>query len=188
MEPEDSQPDDPALSPDSTELPNEEASEEIEFQQQHSIERDEAELLASESLSPIDEAPDAEGEPHSSHLHTIDDTSDAGPIADEARTPPVDDAVTRDWAHELSPQRIVVELNHIETAVREVLEGRDTKRKRKLSGTRRWRELEEDIIQWRVSGRVDQKGLKTLEELVIRRHTLFQRLNFLAGTRPTWNT
>ena len=69
-----------------------------------------------------------------------------------------------------------------------MLEGRDSRRKRKLGGTRRWMELEEDIIQWYYAGRFDEPTLQRLRELVSKRHYLFRRLRFIAGTRPTWNT
>ena len=88
----------------------------------------------------------------------------------------------------MSFHKIVVELNRVESEVRRLLDGRDTKRKRKLSGTRRWLELEEDIIGWRHSGKMDDSMIQQVQQLVARRHYLFRRLSFVAGTRPTWNT
>lgn len=92
------------------------------------------------------------------------------------------------WDRECSAQRIAVELRRIESEVRRLLDDHDTKRKRKLAGTRRWNELEEDLIQWKFSGRVNEDVLRRLHSLVMQRHHLFYRLKFLAGTRPTWNT
>ncbi len=95
---------------------------------------------------------------------------------------------TGDWEDELSAHRVAVELRRIESDVRAIIEERDPKRKRKLSGTYRWHELEDDIITWRFSGRFDEDTLRRLQELIGRRHCLFHRLRFLASTRPTWNT
>jgi hypothetical protein len=85
-------------------------------------------------------------------------------------------------------RRIGAELNQLEVDVREILDAIDPRRKRKLSGTRRWHELQEDIIQWRFTSRVDESALKRLNELVARRHYLFRQLEFLSVTRPTWNS
>ena len=119
-----------------------------------------------------------------------DDTSDAAAIQDEPA--PANSKETTlsqpDWATEVSARKIGIELKHIEEHVRNLLEDRDTRRKRKLGGTRRWHELEEDIINWRHAGRIDRDTLNRLHEMVARRHHLFQRLRFLAGTRPTWNS
>ncbi len=95
---------------------------------------------------------------------------------------------TGDWENELSAHRVAVELRRIESEVRAMLEDRDPKRKRKFTGTHRWHELEEDIISWRFSGRFDEDTLRRAQELINRRHYLFQHLRFLASTRPTWNT
>lgn len=94
----------------------------------------------------------------------------------------------RDWSNELSSHKVIVELKKIETDVREILGERDPKRKRKLAGTRRWQELEDDILSWRYTDRFDETNLARLNELITRRHYLFGRLRFLAATRPTWNT
>ena len=95
---------------------------------------------------------------------------------------------TGDWQNELSAHRVAVELRRIESDIRTLLEERDPKRKRKLSGTHRWNELEDDILSWRFSGRFDEETLRRMQELIGRRHHLFRHLRFLASTRPTWNT
>jgi len=134
-----------------------------------------------------DEAPPAEAAPASDGY---DDISDTDAIAEEDRPAPLGQGKTENhnWSDEISAQKIALELKHIETEVRQRLEGRDTRRKRKLAGSRRWHELEEDIIAWRHSGKIDEPTLNRLHELVGKRHYLFRRLSFLAGTRPTWNS
>jgi len=112
----------------------------------------------------------------------------AGPPESAAATTAVHVEQTGDWEHELSAHRVAVELRRIESDVRAIIEERDPKRKRKLSGTHRWHELEDDIISWRFNGRFDEDSLRRLHELIGRRHYLFHRLHFLASTRPTWNT
>ncbi len=120
-----------------------------------------------------------------------DDTSDADAIVDE---PDRSTAATGEgsslpnWDHETSVRSIAVELKRVEEEVRALLEGRDSKRKRKLAGTRRWLELEEDILAWRFTGKVDEPTLDRLRQLITRRHHLFRRLRFMGSTRPTWNT
>jgi len=96
--------------------------------------------------------------------------------------------VEPNWQRETSAHRIAVELKRIETEVRAILDVQDSRRKRKLTGSRRWRELEEDMIRWHFTSRIDQSALKRLGELVPKRNFLFQRLHFLAGTRVGWNT
>lgn len=108
------------------------------------------------------------------------DSAAAAPIAHPEQT--------GDWENELSAHRVAVELRRVESEVRALLEERDPKRKRKLSGTSRWQELEEDIVSWRFSGRFNEDALRRVQELIARRHYLFNRLRFLASTRPTWNT
>jgi hypothetical protein len=93
-----------------------------------------------------------------------------------------------DWNREESAHRIVVELKRIEARVREILEGRDPRRKRKLGGTRRWQDLEEELVTWHDTARFDRPTLARLRELITRRHYLFRRLRFLAGTHGTWNS
>lgn len=83
---------------------------------------------------------------------------------------------------------IAGELTRVESEVRGILEAVDDKHKRKLGGTSRWHELEDDIIAWRYSGRIAEADLARLRQLVARRHHLFRQLSFLAGTRPTWNS
>jgi len=90
--------------------------------------------------------------------------------------------------HEVVAHRIAVELKRVEAEVRELLEESDSKRKRKLSGSRRWRELEEDLLAWRFAGRVEPKVLAKLRQLVARRNYLFDRLRFATGTRTRWNS
>ena len=118
------------------------------------------------------------------------DTSDTDAIVAEPEAPAetAEVPIPPNWALELSAHKIVVELKRIEAEVRSILEGKDPKRKRKLGGTRRWLELEEEILSWRYGGRIDEDTLRRLQDLIIRRHHLFRRLSFLAGTRPTWNT
>ena len=119
-----------------------------------------------------------------------DDTGDADSIPDEP-TPASQELEGQKptvWDRERSPHKIAVELKRIESEIRGVLEGRDPKRKRKLGGTRRWLELQEDIVSWRHTGRFDESTLNRLQELTARRHYLFRRLCFLATTRGTWNT
>lgn len=123
-------------------------------------------------------------------LTDVDDTSDAGTVQAEPGGQVGSDQPSEnpDWGAELSAHRIVVELKRIEAQVREILEGRDSKRKRKLGGTWRWHELEEDLISWHSAARFDEQTLARLRELITKRHYLFGRLRFLAGTRPTWNS
>lgn len=111
-----------------------------------------------------------------------------GPSESNTATTAVLPEQTGDWENELSAHRVAVELRRIESDVRTLLEERDHKRKRKLSGTSRWQELEDDILSWRFSGRFDESSLRQLQELIGRRNYLFNRLRFLSSTRPTWNT
>lgn len=93
-----------------------------------------------------------------------------------------------EWEEELSPQRLYLELKRIEDEVKELLEARDPVRKRKLGGTRRWRDLEDEIIAWKYGDRFDETTLRRVQGLIARRHHLYGRLRFLAATRPTWNS
>jgi len=119
-----------------------------------------------------------------------DELSDVAHISDE----PVEEEKVRrsrrvgDWEHEPSAHNVVVELKRIENEVRQLLEGVDSRRKRRLGGTQRWHELEEDIIAWRFGGRVPEDSLRRLQELVTRRHFLYRHLEFLAATRPVMNS
>jgi hypothetical protein len=116
-----------------------------------------------------------------------DETTDTGAITDVVPEEPREEAEA-DWDNEMSVKRISIELGRIEKQVRALLGDQDPKRKRKLAGTRRWLELEDDIRDLLHSGRLDNHVIRELHLLVIQRHRLFRRLNFLTGTRPTWNT
>lgn len=118
---------------------------------------------------------------------TVDEGGDASAI-DETLVTETDMAVPLRWDPVLSAHAIAVQLKHIEGEVRRILDPVDDKRKRKLNGTRRWQELEDDIQHWRFGDRVPEPDLLQLRQLINRRHSLFQRLNFLSGTRPTWNS
>gem|GEM_PF-5145708 len=118
-------------------------------------------------------------------------------LSDVARVPysPVAATVPRrprrttgDWEYEMSAHNVVVELKRVENDVRAALEGVDNKRKRRLGGTQRWYELQDDILSWWYSGRVPEESLRRLQELIVRRHYLFNRLRFLASTRPVMNS
>ena len=160
---------------------------------------DDAELLAPSGRSlvaPIAEATGMEDYrlddlPASVRATAYDDNeSDVELILDE---PAVDTgaaptALLPDQALQQSAHRVAVELKRIESEVRRLLEERDPRRKRKLGGTQRWLELEEDVLSWRFAGRFDESTLLQLRQLIARRHYLFRELRFLASTRPTWNT
>ena len=122
---------------------------------------------------------------------------DAAPIAvDEAPVPelPRPDAhqpfspTAADIENEMSAQRVAVELRRIESEVRAIIDPHDSKRKRRLTGTHRWHELQEDIIAWEFTGRFDESELRKVRELIAQRNHLFEHLKFLASTRPTWNS
>lgn len=119
-----------------------------------------------------------------------DDDSDTAANLDESNGAGEDDQLEKDidWESELSAHKVVVALKRIETEVRSLLDGVDGKRKRKLSGSRRWRELEEDLIGWQHTSRINQSTHKRLVELVARRDYLFRRLVFLSRTRQVWNS
>lgn len=118
-----------------------------------------------------------------------DADSDSAAIPDEpegaAASKP---SALRDWSGETSSRAVAVELKRIESEVRAILQDRDPRRKRKLAGTHRWEELEEDLLSWQFTGPIDDATNKQLRLLVRRRHYLFNRLRFLARTRPTWNS
>ena len=119
-----------------------------------------------------------------------DDSSDADTVT--AETQPSDgeasEAKIPNWDREVSARAVIVELKRVEAEVREILDTYDTKQKRKLGGTRRWHELEEDVITWRFNGRPGEEVCRRVQRLVSRRHYLFRRLSFLSATRPTWNS
>ncbi|RME41493.1 MAG: hypothetical protein D6788_01105 [Planctomycetota bacterium] len=119
-----------------------------------------------------------------------DDSSDAAAIEEEPEDDPSQRParVAQDQAVRTEAHHVAVELKRIEKEVRRLLDGRDTRRKRKLAGSYRWTELEDDIIAWKYAGRFDEETLRRLHELVCRRNDLFRRLRFLAGTRPIWNS
>lgn len=123
-----------------------------------------------------------------------DTTSDAAGFADDtedAEEPSTDDgAMTQrgDWHNERSARTIIVELKRVESAVRQLLDGLDPKRKRKLAGTRRWLELEEDLPRLRQGGRLSEDQLAEMSRLIAKRHYLFRRLRFVSGTRQTCST
>ena len=159
------------------------------------VEEDDPSLLdrGSHSLAGVAAEDDAEARDLSKLRPSVADAEVAGDLtAGLAETAAASATVhleqTGDWENELSAHRVAVELRRIESDVRAILEERDPKRKRKLSGTSRWQELEDDIISWRFSGRFDEDTLRRVQELIGRRHYLFHRLRFLASTRPAWNT
>ena len=115
-------------------------------------------------------------------------TSDTNSVQDDGEQSTSLDRARRNWSNEKSTRALALELKRIETDVRELLSDRDTKRKRKLAGSQRWLELEEDIISWKYSGRMDSPTITRLQELIAQRNHLFTRLRFLASTRPTWNS
>ena len=117
-----------------------------------------------------------------------DDVSDAGAIPDVDENAPSASSAPPKWEYEMSAHRIAVELKRIENEVWTLLDGSDTKRKRRLAGSRRWMELEDDIRNWRYGGRFDEAVLDRLQQLVCRRNYLFTRLRFSASTRPVWNS
>ncbi len=120
-----------------------------------------------------------------------DDSTDVGTLSEEpvgAPTPPIPQRRAGDWQAEMSARRIAIELRKIETIIRELLQDRDLRRRRKLAGTYRWRELEDDLNELRTSRRVDPDTINEIQRLVYRRHFLFTQLRFAAATRPTWNT
>ncbi len=138
----------------------------------------------------LDDASAAEAAARSAQAAEKDDTSDADSIPNDtsAAAEKAEDHRQVDWDDELSTHTIVVELKRIEKEIRRLLNGRDQRRKRKLGGTRRWLDLEADILSWRHTSRIDEATLVHLQALTARRHHLFRRLRFLAGTRPVWNS
>lgn len=93
-----------------------------------------------------------------------------------------------EWEHEFSGHKLAAELARIEAELKRILEDRDPKRKRKLGGPARLRELEEDIVAMKFAGRMDEDQLRNLSHLIIQYHFLFDQLRFVASTRSTWNT
>ncbi len=158
---------------------------ELDYEAHFVVEEDPAALMPPPRAWEPDE-PTAEGPPAVGHK---EDAGDTDSLADESEVEALSEERREiDSATETSYRRIIVELKRVENEVRCLLEDKDPRRKRKLTGTRRWLELEEDLLAWRFSDRFDEPTIQHLLRLVARRHALFRRLRFLAGTRPTWNT
>ena len=155
---------------------------------EESVAEDDPELLdaATRTLDVVDDTEDgasSDGQVVSA-ASLADDSSDTDSIVDDAK--PAVDVKERaaNWSHERSAHRIAIELKHVEAEVRRLLENNDSRRKRRLAGTRRWLELEEDIIAWRFSGRPDEDTLAQVSALIAKRHYLFKQLEFLTTDRP----
>ena len=197
MSPEPSPSPDPQ--PSSEDMPELQDANEPEASSDEQPMEDEPQLLDPETRSleseieqsdELVEVADASPAPFIIDVAEKDDAGDADSITDEPEDVEEASAVTTipNWDRETSVHRIAIELKRVEKEIRDLLEGRDGKRKRKLTGTRRWLDLEEDIISWQYSGRVDQETLAQIRRLITRRHYLFRRLHFVAGTRHGWNT
>ena len=119
-----------------------------------------------------------------------DGSSDAAGISEELPDEPDSERqpTALRWDYRRGAHQAAVELKRIEAEVRQLLDNCDTKRKRKLGGTHRWQELEDDVMGWRYKGRIDEGTLDRLHELIAKRHHLFRQLRFLSGTRATWNS
>lgn len=109
-------------------------------------------------------------------------TLDASAVAAEPLNVPLR------WDPYASAHRIGIELKRLENEVRELLEPVDPRRKRKLNGTRRWHELEDDLRALRYGSRLPEATMVKVLQLIAKRHSLYRRLSFLSSTRPTWNT
>lgn len=191
-------PDQQSPTPQSDEIPPVEDASEPDEPMPEAIPDDESEPLdpAARALEGSVSEADEEGESAARQKAarvTADSDSDTDAVVDapsDSTSQSSDAKPTREYdlEYEGSAHKVVVELKHVEQEVRQLLEDRDTRRKRKLSGTHRWRELEDDIRAWRSGGRFDETSLDRLCGLVNRRHYLFKRLRFLAATRPTWNS
>ena len=149
-----------------------------------------AETEVDESASDKADVPQPSVAPTDTVGSDDDPLHDLPEIAEAPLLPP---AATRshrkgDLEAEMSAPTVAAELKRIETAVRSLLEDRDTRRKRRLGGSFRWFELEDDIRSWRFSGRFDEATLDRLTELIQQRHFLFNHLRFIGSTRPTWNS
>ncbi len=195
MPPDESLPTNGVPTPESEEQrpPIEDAQEE-KLDHQAEVGEDDAELLApsSRALEADGGAGEEEQESPRSALAVSDQdgSSDADAIPDdvESETTEATKSERPGLDPALSPYRVGAELKRIEREVRSLLESRDPRRKRKLGGTRRWLELEDDLRRWRFMDRFDAATLDRLSCLVARRHHLFKRLRFLAGTRLVWNS
>ncbi len=138
------------------------------------------------------DAADAVAEPEDASDGSDRTAPGAGPT-DDASESPVEPSLpqppTRDhWDNRATSRDLAIELKRIESRIRELLEGVDPRRKRRLEGTRRWHELQEDVMAMRFTRAIDERGVGEILALCAKRHRLFQRLNFLVATRPTWNT
>lgn len=111
-----------------------------------------------------------------------------GDVAALASTPTggSDNPVLREYERDVHDT--IVELRRIESDIRDMIQDRDPVRKRKFTGTSRWQELEDDLINWRFTGRFDENILRRVQELIGRRHYLFRHLGYLSSTRPVWNS
>ncbi len=156
-------------------------------------------IVAEPAPPMIDGAADATSKPVTSPspqelasrtIPPTDDSSDTRSLPSDSSSPVPTSTRFRvgEWEHEFSAHKIAVELRRIEVEVRQLIEDRDPKRKRKFSGTRRWNELEEDLIALRFSGRLPEETIQNALQLVAKRHFLFRQLRFVASTRATWNT
>ena len=194
-DPEDSQ---EAASPAGDDIPN---NSDGDFDLESCVLEDDPNLLDATARSleggaPNDDNDSAESESESdSDTETVavadaDDSSDAASVADQLDPTgeSSEKSLTPDQKVQESAHKVAVELKRIETEVRKLLENRDTRRKRKFAGSHRWAELEDDILNWRYSGRMDESTLQLLQRLICRRHYLFHELSFLASTRPVWNS
>jgi len=166
-------------------------------EQWHPVEEDDPSLLDRGSRALEGASAAVGGDPEARDFARLVPSVADAEVANDMATGPAETAAamivvhpeqTGDWENELSAHRVAVELRRIESDIRAIIEERDPKRKRKLSGTHRWHELQDDILSWRFSGRFDEETLRRLQVLIGRRHYLFHRLRFLASTRPTWNT
>lgn len=189
----------PEPSPPSNDLPAIEDAYAPDGSSEHAVDEDDLRLLdpVSRALEAdtsqeddTDGSPAADGDGATGVVAAKDDTTDTDDLssAPEATGGAASDPKLANSGKEGSAHQIIVELKRIESEVRRLLEGRDSKRKRKLAGTRRWLELEEDLLTWQHSSRVDASTVRSLQDLVLRRHHLFKHLRFIASTRPTWNT
>lgn len=161
---------------------------------EQSVTEDDVELLdaSARALEPADDSVSSEpsgapsAEQPASPVAVADDTSDTAAIVDDQKPANADKQRLPDWSNERSGHRIAVELKHVESRVRQLLENNDTRRKRRLGGTRRWQELQEDILAWRFSGRPDEATLAELHALIAKRNHLYDRIVFLSTIRPGW--
>ncbi len=175
-------------------VPSIEDASEPDLSEAGEVAEDDPDLLeaSTRSLEAVGALADSEGVATTrAGVVDVDDAGDADAIEAAPNEAPMS-FVTKRLQDGMTPapsaHRIAVELKSIESEVRKLLADYDPKRKRKLSGTRRWQELEEDVISWRFSSRFQEQVLTRLRELIVRRNHLFRRLHFLAGIRPSWNS